>query len=214
LGLATEDAVFVFAPAGLGLVLASLFIVRFGPRIRRFVLPLAGMILMGLGLFGLGALGLAGTGSVRTPWQVDGFTFSPRWLIGILSPLAGIGLAFVLIPAQTAIQEQSTDEIRGRVFTVQLTLANGLSIPLLVAAGGLSDLFGIPQIVIALGVILFLLAPLDWWVVRQFPEAAAEPFHTQPIPLPGETLEMIPSPNPPDGSRSNHQEKVTLKRRK
>src|SRR5581483_7930719 len=159
LGMASEDAVLVFSPAGVGIVVASLFVVRFGPRIPRFLLPLAGMVFMGAGLLGLGALGLGGgTRVADTTIQLGGIQFSALWLIGIVSPLAGVGLALVLIPAQTVIQELATDEIRGRVLTVQLTLANALSIPLLVIAGGLADLFGIPQIVIALGVILFPLA--------------------------------------------------------
>lgn len=195
LGMQTEDAVYVFSPAGLGIVLASLLVVRVGPRVPRFVLPLAGMVAMGAGLIGLGAIGLGG-GSVRfTTFSLAGITLSVIWLIGIMSPLAGMGLAFVLIPAQTVIQEQATDDIRGRVLTVQLTLANALSIPLLLAAGGLADLFGIPQIVIAMGLILFPLAVLDWSYVRRFPAPPPVPMHTQPIPVPGETPTMLEDAN-------------------
>ncbi len=196
LGMASEDAVLVFSPAGVGIVVASLFVVRFGPRIPRFLLPLAGMVFMGAGLLGLGALGLGGgTRVADTTIQLGGNQFSALWLIGIVSPLAGVGLALVLIPAQTVIQELATDEIRGRVLTVQLTLANALSIPLLVIAGGLADLFGIPQIVIALGVILFPLALADWAYERRFPGAPPVPYHTQPIPLPGETTAMLEEAN-------------------
>jgi len=195
LGMATEDAVYVFSPAGLGIVIASLFVVRFGPRLPRFVLPLAGMVLMGLGLVGLGLLGLEGRSAAATTFNLAGVQLTAVWLIGIVSPIAGIGLALVLIPAQTIIQEQATDEIRGRVFTVQLTLANGLSIPFLLAAGGLADLFGIAQIVLALGVILFPLAFIDWLYVRRFPEPPPLPYHTQPIPVPGEPPVMLEEVN-------------------
>lgn len=201
LGMQTEDAVFVFSPAGLGLILASLFIVRVGPRLPRFVLPLAGMVLMGVGLLGLGGLGLAGKSAATTTFSLGSFHLSALYLIGIVSPLAGIGLALVLIPAQTVIQEQATDQIRGRVLTVQLTLANAISIPLLVAAGGLADLFGISQIVLGLGFILFPLALLNFWYVSRFPVPPAAPMHTQPIPLPGETPAMIDEADRPGGRR-------------
>ena len=118
------------------------------------------------------------------PFQIGGLAVSPMWLIGIVSPLAGIGLALVLIPAQTVIQEQATDDVRGRVLTVQLTLANALSIPLLLAAGGLADLFGIPQIIIALGAILLPLALLDYYYVRGFPDVPPVPFQRNRYPSP------------------------------
>lgn len=193
LGLKTEDAVFVFSPAGLGMVLASLVIVRIGPRLPRFFLPLAGMLLMGIGLITLGLIGFIGKDLARASFQVGDVTVTALWLIVIVSPLVGVGLAFVLIPAQTVIQEQSTDDVRGRVLTVQLTLANALSIPLLLFAGALADLFGISQIVIALGAILFFLAVLNWWYVRRNPPppVVPTPFHTQPIPLPGESPAVL-----------------------
>lgn len=210
LGMQTEDAVYVFSPAGIGIVIASLFVVRLGPRVPRFLLPLLGMFLMALGLMGLGMLGLSGREATTTTFNVAGIQLTAVWLIGILSPLAGIGLAFVLIPAQTTIQEQATDEIRGRVLTVQLTLANALSIPLLLAAGGLAEIFGIAQIVAGLGAILLPIAVLNWWYVRHFPQPPPAPFHSQPIPLPGETVAMVqetnelPSQAPADVPNSNH----------
>lgn len=201
LGMQTEDAVYVFSPAGIGMVVASLFVVRLGPRVPRFLLPLIGMFCMALGLMGLGVLGLNGRQATTTTFDVAGIQLTAVWLIGILSPLAGIGLAFVLIPAQTAIQELATDEIRGRVLTVQLTLANALSIPLLLAAGALAEVFGISQIVFGLGVVLIPLAFLNWWYVRRFPQALPAPFHSQPIPLPGETVAMVEETNERPGKQ-------------
>lgn len=213
LGMATEDAVYVFAPAGIGIVLASFFVVRVGPRLPRFVMPLAGMLLMGAGLMGLGALGLGGKSVADTTIQLGGFSFNALWLIGILSPLAGVGLALVLIPAQTVIQELATDEIRGRVLTVQLTLANALSIPLLVMAGGLADIFGIAQIVLALGLVLFPIALLDLWYERRLPPIQPLVYHSQPIPLPGETTSMIEDGKDPPSAHANprHGETNTLR---
>ena len=204
LGLATEDAVFVFSPAGIGIVLASIFVVRFGQNLPRYVLPIAGMFVMGLGLIGLGVIGLNGEHALNTQFQILGFTMNATFLVGIAAPLLGIGIALVLIPAQTAVQEGATDQVRGRVLTVQLTLANGLSIPFLIAAGGLADVFGIPQIVITFGAVLFPLAIVNWLYVRRFPPPSpSAQFHSQPIPLAGETTAMVEEANelPPSQAR-------------
>jgi len=206
LGLATEDAVYVFSPAGLGIVLASLFVVRFGQKFPRYLLPIVGMVLMGAGLVGLGALGLSGEHATTTTYVIAGVAVTAVWLIGIAAPLIGIGIALVLIPAQTAVQEGAGDEIRGRVLTVQLTLANALSIPFLVAAGGLADLFGIPQIIIALGAVLFPLAVWNFLYARRFPPTPPTiPLHSQPIPIAGESVTMVEDTNelvPPKGRRA------------
>jgi MFS family permease len=192
LGLATEDAVYVFSPAGIGIVLASLFVVRFGQKLPRYVLPIVGMFLMGVGLVGLGAVGLGGANALVHIFEIAGVSVTAVWLIGVAAPLIGVGIALVLIPAQTSIQEGATDEVRGRVLTVQLTLANALSIPLLLAAGGFSDVFGIPQIVIFLGAVLFPLALANWLYARNLPPPPpAPPFHSQPIPIAGESIAMV-----------------------
>ena len=159
------------------------------------LLPLIGMFIMALGLMGLGVIGLSGKEATTTTFNVAGVQLTAIWMIGIMSPLAGIGLAFVLIPAQTAIQELATDNIRGRVLTVQLTLANALSIPLLLAAGALADVIGIAQIVIGMGVILLPIAILNWWYVRRLPQPPPAPFHTQPIPMAGESVAMVEETN-------------------
>lgn len=196
LGLATEDAVYVFSPAGIGIVLASVFVVRFGQNLPRYVLPVVGMAVMGLGLVGLGVIGLNGEHALTANVNLLGLAIAAGWLIGIAAPLLGIGIALVLIPAQTAVQEGATDEIRGRVLTVQLTFANALSIPLLVAAGGLSDVFGIPQIVITLGAILFPLALGNWLYARSLPPMPpTTPLHSQPIPIVGESIAMVEDTN-------------------
>jgi Na+/melibiose symporter-like transporter len=196
LGLATEDAVFVFSPAGIGIVLASIFVVRFGQNLPRYILPIVGIVLIGLGLIGMGLLGLNGTHALNTQVTILGITINAAWLIGIAAPLAGIGIALVLIPAQTAVQEGATDLIRGRVLTVQLTLANALSIPFLLAAGGLSDVFGISQIIISLGAVLFPLALINFIVARHFPPIpSTSPLHSQPIPIAGESVTMVEDTN-------------------
>lgn len=196
LGLATEDAVYVFSPAGIGIVVASIFVVRFGQKLPRYLLPIIGMLLMGIGLVGLGAVGLGGENALTHTFVIAGVPVTAVWLIGLAAPLIGVGIAFALIPAQTSIQEGATDQVRGRVLTVQLTLANALSIPLLLAAGGFSDLFGISEIVISLGAVLFPLALVNWLYARNLPPPPpAPPFHSQPIPIAGESIAMVEETN-------------------
>ena len=63
----------------------------------------------------------------------------------------GLGFAFITIPAQTTLQEQSPPSMRGKVFATQLTLGNVVSILPIAFVGGLADLFGIARVIVLVG---------------------------------------------------------------
>lgn len=164
LGLEPEDAVFIFWPAGLGLIIASLFVGRFGARFSRSTIAITGLFTMGIGIAGLGiAPGLI------TP------SMSLTALVTWFSLLSGVGLALIQIPAQTVIQEESSDEVRGRVLTVQFTAGNLIAVPLLLALGALADVAGIPAITAVAGLVILVGGVLNLAYVitrRQYPPRA------------------------------------------
>ncbi len=187
LDLSAEDSIFVFSPAGAGLLIASLFVVRAGPHFARYTLPITGMILMSLALLALGVVGRYSTGAMlHLDFFQNSLLLNSRILIGIASIFAGIALAFILIPAQTAVQEEAPDEIRGRVLTVQFTLANAIGVLPLLTIGGLADLIGIPTVTLLLGLVLLLIAAVNFNYAR---DLAREEVRRRPVaqalPIPG-----------------------------
>lgn len=134
---------FVFAPAGLGLVIGSLFM----PRITRH-LGKSRAILIGCIALTLATLFLPLATIVARFLQPNGWNTNPLLLaiIALIMLLAGIFLDFVNIPAQTAIQELTPDWIKGRVLALQLILYNACSIPIILFVGAFSDLFGIDRV--------------------------------------------------------------------
>lgn len=204
LGLATEDAIIVFSPAGAGILLASLLVVRFGQHFARHTLPIAGTVLMGVAFFVLGLVGLVG-GSHQAPifdLHPD-LTVSATTLIAITSIFAGVALALILIPAQSAIQEEALDENRGRVLTVQFTLANALGVLPLLTIGGLADLFGIPNVTIGVGLALVAIAVLNFLFARGLTQRARRMAGAQALPIPGsESVTLVPAEDGyrPDGA--------------
>ena len=155
-----EDSVFVLAPAGVGTVLGSIALGRYGARVDRLRLVRGALVVVGV-LIGLMAL----AGPV---WQWLGWvsfaegaesTVWGHWsLIGVvmvLALVAGVGFVAILVPTQTVIQERAEEDVRGRLFAVQLVLANVASILPLVVLGELADLWGVPATLalVALGVL-------------------------------------------------------------
>ena len=106
----------------------------------------------------LGSAGLAGiTFCLVMLGQLQG-----RLLITLsLCMVLGIGAAFVAIPAQTTIQEDTPETERGRVFGLQNNLINiALSLPL-VLAGTLVSSVGLEPVLILLAVLAALAAVLE-----------------------------------------------------
>jgi dipeptide/tripeptide permease len=155
LGREPEDAVFVFAPAGVGMLLSTVLIGRFGYRMRKEWASNIGIVLVSLGFVGLGLL-------------TQGYRILPEPLLRLypqaalslttsvmgISLLLGLTMSGVSILAQTMLQEESPHEVRGRVFALHYMLNNLIGIPPMLFLGGVADLVGIPQVFLAVGVLV------------------------------------------------------------
>ena len=165
LHLPVEDLPVVFAPAGVGLILTALLMPRitrkFGKRRVMTVGSIATavcFILLPLGQVIFSQI------PILSHWQlfyVAGMTF-----------VLGAALDMVNIPAQTILQEHTSEEVRGRVFSFQSMLYNAGSIPVILFAGVLADTFGIDRVMylISLSILLF-----QWWSARYRKGASSVP---------------------------------------
>lgn len=183
LGKAPEDAVFVFAPAGVGMLLATTLLGRFGYRVRKEWLRNVGLIMLGLGFIGLGLM-------------TQGYRILPQPLLHLyphaafsltsgvmfISLLMGLTMSSISILGQTTLQEASPPSVRGRVFALQFMLNNLIGIPPMLTIGGLADWVGIPQVMLGMGVavlaaaaisIYFTLNPARRRSLRQIPRRVA-----------------------------------------
>jgi MFS family permease len=150
LGIAAADAVFVMAPAAIGIFIAAAALSRAttGPLADGQRVITAGLRVIAVSLACVGGLPAAARlGGVIQPegYPVEAITGWHSLLIAgvmLATFVAGGGLAAVLVSAQTYIQERAPVEARGRVFAVQLTLANLVSVIPLLGAGGAADLMG------------------------------------------------------------------------
>ncbi len=193
LGMQPEDATYIFWPAGVGILGASILIGRYGNRVPRIVLASAGMITIGLAL-----AGLAWTTSGRRPFDQPLFFGHPESILTTVAMMMffaliiGVAMAMINIPAQTVVQEESNDAVRGRVLAVQFTLANALGIPPMLFVGGLADVYGIPRVTLAIGAFVGLLAGLNIFALRSMNHAAAR----RPAPAAEDAARSAPPPDP------------------
>ena len=156
LGLSEEDAFYLVVPAGVGVVLGSLAVGRYGGRFDRTLLIAAGLLGTGVAVVLLATYRrlllelLPHVPNVLPemhPGGLSGFLIA----VMLFAALLGVSNAATVIPANTSLQEHTPDELRGRVFSVLNALGNvGSTAPVLVV-GVLADLLGVGALMTLIG---------------------------------------------------------------
>jgi MFS family permease len=159
LNLTPEDTAYVFLPMGAGLLAGMVSMGKMTMLVRKQLLTRIAVAGIGLLMFGVGiSPPLSHIGNRIT----ESVGFRPRaaaWLIGLdlfLFLLLGLAFAYVLVPAQTLVQELAGDEVRGRVLSIQLMASSAFMIVPLLFAGGLADAFGITNVLMSMGLLIAL----------------------------------------------------------
>ena len=156
LQIAANDAAYIFAPAGVGVVLGTLFLSRLSARFRKTSLVSFGLLLTGGSLIVLAALSRLGDVLGKALLLALGAASMPGgvglipWVM-IVVTATGFAYSLVSVPSQTIIMEQAPVESRGRIFAAQMTLANVAAVLPLVFLGGLADLFGVSLAIALIG---------------------------------------------------------------
>jgi MFS family permease len=158
LGVRAEDSVFVLAPAGIGMVAGTALLSRWGQRLDRGRLIHSGIFLVGTALSFLSVVGAIWDWWLG--WNVRTAGFATSELYGLIAivmataMLAGLAFVAIVVPSQTIIQERAPEEIRGRVFAVQLVLSNVATVGPLLFLGELADLVGVDWTLMVLGLLV------------------------------------------------------------
>jgi MFS family permease len=178
--LAPEDAIIVFAPAGMGMLLAALLLGRWGSRIRKQRVVRGGLAAMAaiFALFGVLAWRFQTTNQplVLDVTVIDLPAASAALILATvaLSLSLGVAMSGVNIVSQTLLQEQTPEQLRGRVFSVQFMLNNLVGIPPMLAIGALADLIGIPQMLVGISGVIVIVLVITLRLQRR-PGPAGEP---------------------------------------
>ena len=77
-------------------------------------------------------------------------------IAGILMFFLGIAGLFILIPAQTMLQENTPSLVRGRVYGTWGFMANIITLPFLLFSASIVDALGVRSFLIIAAVVMFL----------------------------------------------------------
>jgi hypothetical protein len=172
LRIASGDAIFVLAPAGLGMALAAGLLDRLHRHFGRW--RLVGVALVGLAL----TLALLASVAPLANWWVrsafdtraERIAFHrhiivPRVaIVAIVAFIAGWWVGIVTVTAEAVLLERAPAALRGRIFAIQLTFTNLASVIPLLVVGSLADMIGLNQVILLTGVIV-----LGAWLLTMSP---------------------------------------------
>ena len=155
LGLSAKDFVVIVLPLGVGVVTGILLLNTYGRMLSRRRTIETGLILLGIFLAILSAAGpvtrFLQHVSTVSPIDVSSLITLLSVVI-VLAFLAGIAYASVAITAQTQLQEDLPEEVRGRVFGVLNMLISTASFLPIIIFGLIADLISTTAVVFVVGI--------------------------------------------------------------
>lgn len=142
----TDASLFLMAPAISGMIMGSLFLLRWGKDFPRERFINLGIILSGVLIFVL--------------------PFFSKTIVILLLFLLGVANSFIFVVSNETLQRETEKDMLGRVYGLLLVLQAAFSFFPVVIAGALADLFGVSMVLVLIGVIIILLGTVK--VVRKY----------------------------------------------
>ncbi len=177
LQLGPKDFVVVVLPLGAGVVMGVLLLNAYGKYVPRRRIIEAGLVVLGLLLVALAVAGPIATflQDVRDATKLVPATavVSLLTVVVVIGFLAGVAYSAVAIPAQTQLQEEIPEEVRGRVFGILNMLVSIGSFLPIVAVGPISDVVGTTPVLISCALLVTLSGVASVLAHRRVEPAAA-----------------------------------------
>jgi dTMP kinase len=147
LGINAQDTYVILGPATVGVILSAVLLGQFLRNLDRTKVLAWSLLANGITMLALAAVPEAMA-------QFHDLQVHNRITSAAFSFLLGVEFGAIMIPAITYLMESTSDEIRGRIFSLLYMVINGVTaIPVLVAAA-LSDTIGTAHVIGGLGGLL------------------------------------------------------------
>ncbi|OGH06808.1 MAG: hypothetical protein A2171_00060 [Candidatus Levybacteria bacterium RBG_13_35_9] len=148
-------------PAIIGMALGAIIIGSFLHKKSKPMLTKFGLLLLGLSIL---LLPYGAKFESREIVQFINFYIPYILKINVLHIMTflaftmGIATAFVFVPANTILQEETSDEIRGKIYGILNSLIGVLSFAPVILVGSLADIVGVKEVITAIGLTVLIIA--------------------------------------------------------
>ena len=161
LGIPIVDLPLLFvAPAALGVVVGAGIIIHYFHKTSKDKLITIGVFLSSISLMLLPyGSKVASRDFVQTLnlYLPNYLTIDTMHIVIILAFLLGFSNSLVFVPANTILQEKTTEAFRGKVYGFLNTFVGLLAILPIIIVGSLADLIGVSVVIVGIGALLLFL---------------------------------------------------------
>jgi MFS family permease len=163
LGIRADDAVYMLAPAVVGILVGTTIMSTLVNRLGKERVVNIGLVVLGAGLFFLSTIHWMGQNmpaGVPASLGIMQLHRAVGLVPGVMALTALLGLctAMAMIPAQTVIMERTHPQNRGRLFAVQILFGNLAAIVPLLFLGSLADLISVEAVMGILALLVLVAA--------------------------------------------------------
>ncbi len=158
---AESTSLLLFAPAGVGMIVAAVLIGSVFEKTNRDVLMAIGVFISGIVLF-LFPLFPQITALLPGQFRPDVISI----LIGTAF-LGGIGNACIFIPAQATIQEKIPENFRSKIYGLLFAIIGLFSLIPLITVGGLADVVGVNTVLYFVSIVILCSGILQVYFMRR-----------------------------------------------
>lgn len=156
-------------PAAIGMIVGAIILINRFHTIKKQKIVTTGLFLSGIAMLLLpyGAI----ISSKEFVHDINAFlphflTITSIHLLILLAFLLGLANSFVFVPSNTLLQENTTDDTRGKMYGLLNAIVGVFSLLPLIAVGGLSDLIGVSRVITGIGICLLLIGVYEYMLHR------------------------------------------------
>lgn len=158
LKISIDDFPMIFiAPAAVGVLVGAMVLVNFFHSYSKEKIMTTGLFMSGIAMFLLpfgekiAARDIVHTFNFYLPKYMDITTIH---LLIFMAFILGLANALVFVPSNTILQEETTDELRGKIYGVLNAMVGVFSLIPILLVGSLSDIIGVDKVIIGIGIAL------------------------------------------------------------
>lgn len=160
-----EFPLFFVTPAVIGAAISAVILGSYFHRRRKSSLTKIGLFLLGISVLLLPygskveSRGFVQTINTYLPHTLN---INILHIMVVLAFFMGIANSLIFVPSNTTLQEETSEEFRGKVYGALNTLVGLFSLLPILVVGGLADLFGIKGVLTGIGIIIIGIGVSIW----------------------------------------------------
>lgn len=160
-----EFPVFFVTPAIIGAAICAVILGSYFNKHRKSRLTKIGLFLLGISVlilpYGSKVESRAFVQTINS-YLAHAFQINILHIMVVLAFVMGIANALIFVPSNTILQEETSEEFRGKVYGALNTLVGLFSLLPILVVGGLADLFGVKGVLTGVGIIILAIGFSIW----------------------------------------------------